>query len=134
MALDATIKIEGLAKLQRELKKAGQDCQDLKTASTKAAQIVLAEAKRTAPVRSGALKKSLRKSVTKTSAGVLGGKALVVPYAQPIHWGWPKRGIRPNPWVARAAVMTQPQWLPGYIAEIDKATAKVKGAPGGRSR
>lgn len=134
MALDATVKIEGLAKLQRELKQAGEDVQDLKDASTKAALIVLAEAKRTAPVRSGALKKSLRKSVTKTSAGVLGGKALAVPYAQPIHWGWPKRGIRANPWVSRAAVMTQPQWLPGYIAEIDKATAKVKGAPGGRSR
>ena len=134
MPLDVTFRIEGLAKLQRELKQAGEDCQDLKTASTKAALIVLAEAKRTAPVRSGALKKSLRKSVTKTSAGVLGGKALVVPYAQPIHWGWPKRGIRPNPWISRAAVMTQPQWLPGYIAEIDKATAKVKGAPGGRSR
>ena len=132
MPLDVTFRVEGLAKLQRELKQAGEDVQDLKDASTKAAQIVLAEAKRTAPVRTGALKKSLRKSVTKTSAGVLGGKALVVPYAQPIHWGWPKRGIRPNPWVSRAAVMTQAQWLPAYIAEIDKATAKVKGDPNGR--
>jgi hypothetical protein len=132
MALAATVEIEGLAKLQRELKQAGEDLQDLKKAGGKAALIVLAEAKRRAPVRSGALKKSLRKSVTKTSAGVLGGKALVVPYANPIHWGWPDRGIRENPWISRAAVMTQSQWLPGYVAEIDKAVEKVRGAPRGR--
>jgi len=133
MPLDVTFRIEGLAKLQRELKQAGEDTQDLKTAGRTAAKIVMAEAKRTAPVRTGALKRSIRTSVTQKNVGILGGKAIVVPYAEPIHWGWPKRGIRANPWISRAAVMTQPQWLPGYIAEIDKATAKVKGAPGGRS-
>jgi hypothetical protein len=133
MPLDVTFKIEGLAKLQRELKQAGEDTQDLKTAGRNAAKIVMTEAKRTAPVRTGALKRSIRTSVTKKNVGILGGKALVVPYAQPIHWGWPKRGIRENPWISRAARLTQPQWLPGYIKEIDKATAKVKGAPRGQS-
>ena len=133
MPLDVTFRVEGLAKLQRELKQAGEDTQDLKTAGKTAARIVMAEAKRTAPVRTGALKRSIRTSVTKKNVGILGGKAVVVPYAQPIHWGWPKRGIRENPWISRAARVTQPQWLPGYIEEINKATAKVKGAPGGGS-
>lgn len=133
MALNETIKIEGLAKLQRELKKAGEDVQDLKDAGNRAALIVLAEAKRTAPVRTGTLKKTLRKSVTKTRVGILGGRGLVVPYAQPIHWGWPSRGIRDNPWISRAAVMTQNQWLPGYVQEIDRATSKVRGLNSGRT-
>lgn len=130
---DVTFKIEGLAKLQRELKQAGVDTSDLKKAGTTAARIVMREAKRNAPVRTGALKKSLRISASKNRAGVLAGNMGTLPYAAPIHWGWGARGIRPNPWVSRAAVMTQNQWLPGYLDEIQKALDKVKGAPGGRS-
>jgi hypothetical protein len=131
---NVTYEIVGLSRLQRELKEAGIDATDLKKAGQKAAKIVMAEAKRTAPVRTGALKKSLRVAASKNKAGVLAGNLGNLPYAPPIHWGWPDRGIRANPWVSRAAVMTQSQWLPGYIAEIDKALEKVRGAPRGGSR
>ena len=130
---DVTVKIEGLAKLQRELKQAGVDTTDLKKAGKTAATIVMREAKRTAPVRTGALKKSLRISASKNRAGVLAGNVGPLPYAPVIHWGWRSRGIRANPWISRAAVVTQDLWFPAYFRAIQDALDKVKGAPSGGS-
>ena len=51
-----------------------------------------------------------------------------VPYAGPIHWGWPRRNISPNTWVVDAARATEPQWLRAFVRDIDKALDKVEGA------
>lgn len=128
---DVTTKIVGLSKLQRELKAAGIDASDLKKAGQNAAKIVMREAKRTAPVRSGDLRRSLRISASKNKAGVLAGNLGDLVYAPVIHWGWRARRIRPNPWVSRAAVTTEDFWYPQYFKAIEKALDQVKGATGG---
>jgi hypothetical protein len=43
-----------------------------------------------------------------------------LPYAGPIHWGWPSRGIAAQPFIAATAQDTQPTWLGYYEADVDK--------------
>ena len=59
---------------------------------------VVPRAKQLAPVRSGRLRESIR-------AGGGGSKLYVrsaLPYAGAIHWGWPARNIRRNPFIEQA--------------------------------
>lgn len=132
--LNTRVEVEGVDKLVREMKAAGLDVRDLSKAGRAAAKIVLAEGRARAPRRSGTLARSMRVRVSRTKAGILGGNN-AVPYAAPIHWGWPDRHIRENQFLSRAAVTTQNKWLPEYVKAVDKATAQVKGvnANGGPS-
>lgn len=51
-----------------------------------------------------------------------------VPYAGPIHWGWPSHNIEPQPWVSAAAEDTQSVWLGMYEKDVQQALNRVKGA------
>lgn len=52
------------------------------------------------------------------STGTLRPDGIVynAPYSAPIHWGWRKRNIAPNPWVLRAA--DTPGWIDVYLDQI----------------
>jgi hypothetical protein len=71
---------------------------DLKTLHGDAAKIVEQDALGRAPVRTGKLRQSLRSSGTQR-AGVVRAGFASVPYAGPIHFGWAKRNIRPQPFL-----------------------------------
>jgi hypothetical protein len=49
-----------------------------------------------------------------------------VPYAGPIHWGWPDRHIPAQPWIAAAAQDTQSQWLSEYQDALDQIIATIE--------
>ena len=70
----------------------------MKPTHLKAAEIVVDGAKRIAPVRTGALAASIRAAAVRTGGRVRVGNASV-PYAGPIHFGWPKRRIVPQPFI-----------------------------------
>ena len=91
------IQVEGLKGLVRALKRAGADdlLAELKAANAEAAETVKDTARPGVPRRSGALAASLRSSATPRAGVVRIGKARV-PYAGPVHFGWPARGIKPN--------------------------------------
>ena len=96
------IKVEGLSALQRDLRSFGGDL-DLNKAefletNRKVAELVIEGSKRFVPVLSGALAESIRQASTKKSAKVRVGNA-PVPYAGPIHFGWPARRIKPQPFI-----------------------------------
>lgn len=92
-------KIEGLSKLSRALKDVSDDARDdMKETHRRAGQIVVDAAAGFVPVRSGALLASLRTAPTTRQGRVRVGNA-AVPYAGPIHFGWPARNIRPNPFI-----------------------------------
>ena len=124
------VKIEGAARLRSTLRRAGADLSDIKAANRAAAAVVLGPASATAPKRVGRLAASVRIGAT-NKAGIIragnGRKSGGVPYAGVIHWGWPKHGIKPRPWIATAAKATEPQWIPIYEIEMRRAVAKVKG-------
>lgn len=71
---------------------------ELKTLHGDAAKIVEQDALGRAPVRSGRLRESIRSSGTQ-KAGVVRAGFARVPYVGPIHFGWAKRNIRPQPFL-----------------------------------
>jgi hypothetical protein len=98
------VKVENLAKVQRQLRKMSDavDYQATEFLSTNKAiaSAVAGDAKRFVPVLSGALAATLREAATKKSARVKAGGgrgAGSVQYAGPIHFGWPARRIKPQP-------------------------------------
>ena len=112
------VKIEGLSAVQRDLRGMGKDLDLVKgeflATNRKVAEIVIEGSKKFVPVLSGALANSIRDASTKKSAKIRvgssgGGKRYgtsstgdVVEYAGPIHFGWPLRRIKPQPFIYEA--------------------------------
>jgi hypothetical protein len=71
---------------------------ELKRFHAEGAKLVETDASMRAPVLGGALRGSVRSSGTQRSGVVRAGKA-GVPYAGPIHFGWRKRNISPQPFL-----------------------------------
>jgi len=122
-----TFQVVGLAELSRTMKRAGVDITELKDANTRAAQIVADRASTLAPRRSGRLAGNVRTAKQVARARIMAGSA-AVPYAGPIHWGWPARHIDANPFISNAAVETQDEWLAVYLEDIQTALDKVTAA------
>lgn len=127
----AGVQIEGMRSLRSTLRKAGDDLTELKGVNAAAAGIAAGRAQGWAPVRSGALAASVRSSGTKTAGIVRTGNnrksASGVPYAGPIHWGWPARNIKANPFLSYSAQATEPAWIKLYTDYLDKTVGKIKG-------
>jgi hypothetical protein len=120
------VRVEGARDLRRQLRAAGHDLGDLKAAHRAAADIVAADAARRAPKRTGRLAGNIRGSGTQTAAIVRVGGARV-PYANPIHWGWPRRGIAANRFVTDAMAATEGRWTAAYQNAVDDIVRTVRG-------
>jgi hypothetical protein len=93
------LEIEGLRDVQKAMRNFSDDSRnDMKETHRRAGQIVVDGAARLVPVRSGALLASLKSAPTQRQGRVRVGSA-AVPYAGPIHFGWPARNIQPNPFI-----------------------------------
>lgn len=126
MGAPARVQVDGVKRLRRDLKKLGDNLDDLKDVNAQVAQIVATRAEARAPKRSGRLAASVRGNRAVGRATVLAGKS-AVPYAGPIHWGWPKHHIEAQPFVSEAAEETEAEWLDLYSTGIDKAVEKLTG-------
>jgi HK97 gp10 family phage protein len=94
--------IEGLREVQKALRDMGGDLlNEMKPTHLKAAEIVVPAAKQLAPVRSGRMAASIRAAAVRSGGRVRVGNSSV-PYAGPIHFGWPARRIKPQPFVYEA--------------------------------
>ena len=95
------VKVEGLASVRRQLKNLSDDvdyrAQEFLPVNKAIASAIAGDAKKFVPVLSGALAASIREAASKTSARVKAGNKKDVPYAGPIHFGWPARRIKPQP-------------------------------------
>ena len=123
-----SVKIEGLSKLQRDLRKLSTDALDLNKeefleTNKRVAEIIIGESKKYVPVLTGALAQAVRNASTKKSAKVRAGN-VGVPYAGPIHFGWPSRGIRPNPFFYDAIDNRRDEVRDRYVDLVDKLTMK----------
>lgn len=125
MADDVSVRVEGARELRRALKRAGVDLADLKEANARVSAYVAGIAASRAPRRSGALAASTRGNKAAGRASVSAGSARLA-YAGPIHWGWPARGIKPQPWIADTAQQTEAIWLADYSRAIDAVIKKVE--------
>lgn len=128
----AGVKVEGARQLRATLRRAGHDLEDMKATNRKVAEVVDNKAKKHAPVgndvhkRGKRLRDTIRPGATKTTAVIrAGGKK--VPYANPIHWGWGKRHIRPQSFLMISARATESQWLQIYFHDLEEIVNKIEG-------
>jgi len=76
------------------------------------------------PRRSGRLAASIRAQGTQRAGRVAAGKKSV-PYAGPIHWGWPARNIKPQPFLTDALASKQETVVEIYLTETDRLIDRV---------
>lgn len=116
-----TIRVEGLTELRKALRDAPAAARkELSKANKAAAQVVADEAKSTVPRRTGRLAASIAAQATQTAGKVKAGSAARVPYAGPIHYGWGRRHIRPNPFLMRALSRERQQVIKAYEAAMER--------------
>ena len=92
------LELVGYRQLKKELRQLGDEAvASLKQTNKEAADLVADTARPDIPVRSGRLKGTLRTTGTMRGGVVrLGRKA--VPYAGPVHFGWPNRPNQAKGW------------------------------------
>jgi len=131
MAEPAGIKVAGYKQAIKALQAIGVPVAEIKAAGSEAGELVAGQARALAPVRSGALRNSIRVSKSLNRVSVSAGNNKSVPYANPIHWGWFKRNIRPQPFFVKSLGITRDQVYQNYYRSLDKliATNSTKGIP-----
>lgn len=118
------LQVEGLRELVKAMKAAEADVTELKALNGKAAAIVQDAAAPRTPRRSGKLAASVRTGASNRSGRVMAGKSSV-PYAGPIHWGWTRRHIKAQPWLADTASATEDRWTDIYTAGMEELLEKI---------
>lgn len=119
------VRVEGGRQLRAALREAAGDLGDLRHANTQAAALVARAGAADAPRRSGLLAASVRPGASQSAAIVRAGSARV-PYAGVIHYGWPARHIRAQPWLREDAERTQPTWLALYHRAIQAILDRIE--------
>ena len=127
----AGIKVKGLKQSIKALQAIGVPASEIKLAGNRSGEIVANEARGLVPVRTGALRNSIRVSKALNKVSVSAGNNKRVPYANPIHWGWFKRNIRPQPFFIKALGLTRDEVYQNYYREINKLikSKSTKGIP-----
>ena len=135
MAVQPGVKVTNLREINKALAAVGVPKDAIKDAGKESGELVASEARSLAPVRTGALRNSIRVGATaRGKITVLAGNnrssSSGVPYANPIHWGWFKRHIRPQPFFVTALGYTRSEIYDNYFKQIEKLiiqeTAKTK--------
>lgn len=121
------VEVRGAKELRKSLKRAGDDLGDLKDVHQAVGNLVVSTASGMAPRRSGALAGSIRAARAAAGVTIRAGSARI-PYAGPIHWGWPARNIAANPFLSNAATSTETAWVALYEDELNKIIDRVEGA------
>lgn len=112
-------KVEGLNQVVRAVQQMGVEVDDLKDAFSKIADDAAQVAASFAPRKSGRLAADIRGNRAKSKAVVTAGRASV-PYAGPINYGWPRRGIAPAQFMQKADQAMQTRALNALEDEINR--------------
>lgn len=125
MAEQTGIKVRNLKDITKALKAIGVPNDAVKQAGKDSAEAVMNEARSLVPVRSGKLRDSIRLAANargrvSIQAGNNRTSKSGVPYANPIHWGWFRRGIKPNPFFSKALGLTRDEVYRNYFTQMEK--------------
>lgn len=119
-----SVEVEGAKELRRALKHMQGDLKDLTRVHKTAGQAVLDEAREIVPRVSGVLGRSIRVRASTSKASILAGKSSV-PYAGPIHFGWRRRNIEPQPFLYDALDRRRQEVVDVYQDEVGRLVRKV---------
>jgi HK97 gp10 family phage protein len=125
------IKVQGLREAIRALQDIGVPAAEIKAAGTQSGELVANEARSQVPVKTGRLRDSIRVSKALSKISVSAGNNTRIPYANPIHWGWYRRHIKPQPFFVKALGITRDQVYQNYYSSLDRliASKSTKGIP-----
>jgi hypothetical protein len=115
----SAVQVNGAAALYRQLKELGVSPEAIKAANKETGSKILSESLNEVPVRSGLLRSTIRMAELQNKVVIRAGRKSV-PYANPIHWGWFKRGIKPNPFFSRVLGWNREEILANYKKQMDK--------------
>lgn len=119
---DDTVRVTGLKELQSAMRRAGNKDvpRAVRLVNKNLAQQVVDLALPRVPVNTGRLQRSVKALGGVRDAKAKAGSAARVPYAPPIHWGWPAHGIRPNPflWNALARARSNEHFEDEYLKAL----------------
>lgn len=120
MAAQSAVEVVGEKELRRAFREIGDktSARQLKEAHKAAAEIVAKQARYEVPKRSGALGATIRAAGLQASAVVRAGTAKV-PYAAPIHFGWARHHISPQPFLYKAADRRISEVVDEYERQIE---------------
>jgi hypothetical protein len=116
---EPAVRVEGLGKVIRRIKAIEPDLVDeLKAANRTIADDVTVTARTLAPKRSGRLAGSVRPGAT-ARTGIVRAGSRSVPWAGPIHFGWARRNIEPDPFLYDALDERRDEVEERYLAAIN---------------
>lgn len=121
------VTVEGVKPLKRDLRWAKDQAltQAFKAAGGEGAKTVATTAAQIVPVgKTGNLRTSIRSSGT-MGGGVVRSGSAKVPYAGPVHFGWPARGIEPRPFLYEAADQRAEEVTDLYYRRIQDITDEI---------
>jgi hypothetical protein len=135
--LGGRVEVEGLRAAQKQLAALGADKSEYVSANVEAAETLIRQALPLVPVRTGALRQTLRPAKVQSAAVARAGLNSV-PYANPIHWGWlvvagshkgklkagTYRGIKPQPFFSKALGLSYQEIVRDYDERLSKLFAK----------
>lgn len=120
------IRVEGLEQIRRDFADAPKEMRkQLRLANKEAAAPVVELAQVLVPVRTGALRRSIKATSNVTDAFVRAGGGKVAVYAPVVHFGWPKRGRRPQPFLYQAADRRITEVYAAYEKAVERILAAV---------
>lgn len=139
--METGIVVENLNTTIKALKELGASREVITNPGYRAAEILVRAALPLVPVKTGALKASVRPRRIQAGASVQAGKK-AVPYANPVHWGWAVvstahrgvlkpgtyRGIKPNPFFSEALGYTKDEIFANYEKLMREAINNLPGA------
>ncbi len=131
------VEIDGLKEISRSMNRYADDLTlskgQFKETNKQVAEIVIGDSKKFVPVLTGALAATIRNASTIKAAKVRAGgtqstRSLQeiasgrggVEYAGPIHFGWPARRIRPNPFIYEAIDGRRQEVAARYVELLEK--------------
>jgi HK97 gp10 family phage protein len=117
------IKVKGFKAAQKSLEAIGVPQAEIKAAGNQAGQIVAREARNLVPVRTGKLRNTIKVNNALKNVMITAGNNGKVPYANPIHWGWFKRHIKPQPFFSKALGITRDEVYRNYYRTLDTLIA-----------
>jgi HK97 gp10 family phage protein len=125
------IKVAGLNEAIRNLRAIGVPSAEIGQASQQAGDIVANRARSLVPVRTGALRSTIKAKKIARKVVVSAGNNTKVPYANPIHFGWnydkvnlQAKNIRPRPFFSNSLRDTRKQVYELFFDNIGKLLKK----------
>lgn len=125
------IKVVGLNEAIRNLRAIGVPSAEIGLGSQQAGEVVANTARSLVPVRTGALRSTIKSKKIARKVVVSAGNNNKVPYANPIHFGWnydkvnlQAKNIRPRPFFTNALSRTRTQVYEIFFDNINKLLIK----------